>query len=359
MAASRLFGLSCAFACAFSAAGQGTLDWTFIDAERGGRAIPCEVAYPAGDGPFPTVVFGHGFVMSTGDYGAWITGMVASGYVVIGVETETGLAPSHADFGLDLAYVADAASVELALPCALDDRVALGGHSMGGGAAWLAAATSEQADAVFGFAPAETDPSAIGAAAGVLLPALVFSGSSDGVTPPGQHHAPIYAATASECKAFANLVEGGHCGFADAGSLCDLGEFLFSGMSRERQQEVALERVVAWLDHWFRGGAWSAFEAPADADADVELEVACALQVAEHGEEGVRVWPHPFAGQITLQGLPPAQPIAITNALGQRLWHGITPPTGPLTLDASPWPPGFAFLHLPDGRALPLLKAGH
>ena len=70
------------------------------------------------------------------------------------------------------------------------------------------------------------------AGSSILTPTLVISGSADAVTPPEEHHIPLHdAASPSTCRSFVNVLEGSHCGFADAGSLCDLGELLFSGMS--------------------------------------------------------------------------------------------------------------------------------
>lgn len=334
---------------------QGEQAWTFIDESRNGRQIASTVFYPAGAGPFPVVVFGHGFVMNTPDYGALFDGLVEAEFVVVSVETEGGFAPDHADFGLDLAFVAGAAAAELtALPCTVDAHAAIGGHSMGGGAAWLAAA-SGSIDAVFGLAPAETNPSAIDAASEVTVPSLVFTGTSDAVTPPADHHLPIHNQTASSCKALVTLIDGGHCGYADAGSLCDFGELLFNGMTRERQQEVTLERLIPWLNHWLRGEDWAAFQL-AD-EPDVTLEVGCAMGAESDGRAGIRVWPQPFADQIQFQGLPPLTACSVFDALGRRHWEGRSDASGSLQINASGWPSGLSFFSWSGAPAIPLVKS--
>jgi hypothetical protein len=342
----------------------GTLDWVLVDESRSGREIPCEVHYPAledgagaipAPGPFPTVVFGHGFVMAGGDYLTWIEGMVAASYVVITVETETGFAPSHLDFGLDLAFVANAASSDVVdLEGTMDDRVAIGGHSMGGGAAWIAAAESSEADVVFGFAPAETNPSAIGAANDVVIPALIISGSSDGITPPASQHQPIFDATSSECKSWVNLVEGSHCGFANSGSLCDFGEPGFSGMTRARQQEITLQVMTAWLDHAFYGGDWEDFGGATDVDFSVTAN--CAMELEVLPESSLIAWPLPFRNEVSLKGLEPCSAVDVYDGMGRLLTSSQANAQGQLKWDASTWPVGWAILRLSNGEVHKLLK---
>lgn len=342
----------------------GTLEWTFVDAARGGREIPCTVHYPAEStgpdapplaGPFPTVVFGHGFVMSGGDYTAFIEALVAADFVVIAVDSEMGFAPDHAEFGLDLAYVADAASGQIPfLPNQLNDRVALGGHSMGGGAAWLGAVNSTQADAVFGLAPAETQPSAIAVAGQVTLPALIFSGTGDAVTPPADHHLPIFNATASDCKARIDLADGSHCGYADSGSLCDLGELFFNGMSRSRQQELTAALLVAWLNHQLRAAPWSDFTTQSAADFATTVE--CALSSRPFARPAVSVVPQPFLDWTEVRGLASGAPYQITGPTGRAIASGVAPATGTLKIDCTDWPTGVHFLVQPGRAPERLLK---
>ena len=75
----------------------------------------------------------------------------------------------------------------------------------------LAAANNANISGIVGLAPAETNPSAIGVCANISVPALIFSGSSDGVTPPAEHHLPIYQGIASSCKSFVSITGGAHC----------------------------------------------------------------------------------------------------------------------------------------------------
>ena len=214
----------------------GTTNWLLIDDTRGGREIACDVRYPGvsptaeatpDNGPFPLVVFGHGFLMGPDDYDNLSAGMVNAGYVVALVATEQNFAPSHQNFGLDLAFVANEMVQNGAsgvLAGWLQPHAAIAGHSMGGGATWLAAATHPMIDAIVAFAPAETNPSAVAVGEDIAVPVLGVSGSADGVTPPATQHLPLYnSTTGAPCRAFASLLDGGHCGFADQGTICDIG----------------------------------------------------------------------------------------------------------------------------------------
>ena len=234
-----------------------------------GRQIQTEIYYPAttagenvavADGQWPVIVFGHGFAMNWDAYSNIWSALVPYGYIMAFPRTESGLfpSPSHGDFGQDIALIAqkmtDAGqnstsifySKISAYACAM-------GHSMGGGAAVLAASQSNQFDCYLGLAPAETNPSAIAAAANLQIPSLVLSGSNDGVTPPSQHHLPIFNAIAHECKSFANLIGGGHCYFANSNFNCDFGESTSStgiSLSRAEQQSLMYQQIIPWLSYF-------------------------------------------------------------------------------------------------------------
>jgi dienelactone hydrolase len=295
----------------------GHVSATYIDITRSDRSIVCEVYYPstaAGDavpvaeGTFPFIAFGHGFVMDYTAYQNITDALVASGYVMIYVETEGGFAPAHADFGLDLAYVADHffdenATAGSLFQSHLIDRCAIMGHSMGGGATWLAANTSESVDCIAGLAPAETNPSAIAAASNVTVPAIVLSGSSDAVTAPADNHTPIFESTASACKYFVNIIEGSHCGYANSGSLCDFGELFFAGLSREEQQQITHELLLAWFDVYLRDNAASneVLQLYDEMQGNTETTIECVVSVAQSDAQGMLVFPNPCTESLFLE----------------------------------------------------------
>lgn len=306
---------------AFVATSQeiGHTSTSFFDESRD-RDISVEIYYPAeeaGDdtpvaaGTFPQIIFGHGFVMPWSDYENLWSHLVPEGYVMCFVTTEGSFSPSHEDLGLDLAFCASAlfsenGDAQSFFYNSLTDKQAIMGHSMGGGGSWLAASGNMEIETVVGLAPAETNPSAISAAENVLVPALVISGSNDAVTPPADHHTPIYNSTASECKAFVNIVEGGHCGFANAG-ICDFGELFFEGMSREEQQEITNNLLINWFDFFLKNEseAWEEFETYCENESSVELNTTCSsIDVSDFstGENSLMLSPNPATNSFTIQG---------------------------------------------------------
>ena len=296
----------------------GHVSATYTDPTRSDRSITCEVYYPSistgdatpvAEGTFPFIAFGHGFVMDYTAYQNITDVLVASGYVMIYVETEGGFAPAHVDFGLDLAYVADHFYEENSTAGSLFqshliDRCAIMGHSMGGGSTWLAANTSESVDCIAGLAPAETNPSASAAASNVNVPALVLSGSSDAVTPPADHHIPIYEGTASDCKIFVDILNGSHCGYADSGSLCDFGEFGFNGLSREEQQVITHDLLIAFFDFYLKDLSTgnTTLQNYDDTQSNVEMLIECLSSVAQSNSQGMLVFPNPCTEFLFLEG---------------------------------------------------------
>ena len=177
------------------------------------------------------------------------------------------------------------------------------GHSMGGGATWLAATTSASVDCIAGLAPAETNPSAIAAASSVNVPALVFSGSSDAVTSPATNHVPIFEGTSSACKYFVNIIEGSHCGYADSGSLCDFGELGFSGLSREEQQAITHELLLAYVDFYLkdlptRNAVLQNYDST---QSNVEMLIECLSSVIQSDSQGMLVFPNPCTEFLFLE----------------------------------------------------------
>ena len=237
-----------------------------------GRQIQTEIYYPAntsGDnvslasGRFPVITFGHGFAMAWSAYATIWQHYAARGYILAFPRTEGGLipGPSHGDFGTDLKQVSDKMLALDANSSSLFNgkilqKAAIIGHSMGGGASFLAAANNSNIETVIGLAPAETNPSAIAAASNVSVPALIFSGSADGVTPPAEHHIPIYNGLTSSCKSFVSISGGAHCYYANTDFNCDFGESVSSpsiSITRAAQQTAMFGLLDPWLDFKLKG----------------------------------------------------------------------------------------------------------
>lgn len=347
---------------------------SFTDATRGNREITCEIYYPAdtpGDGVsvaagvFPFVVFGHGFVMDYTAYQNITDVLVQEGYILIYVETEGGFAPVHNEFGLDLAYVADHfynenTSSSWGFESHVMDRCAIMGHSMGGGATWLAASTSSSVDCIAGLAPAETNPSAIAAASNVTVPAIVLSGSSDAVTAPADNHTPIFESTASACKYFVNIIDGSHCGYANSGSLCDFGELLFMGLSREEQQQITHELLLAWFDVYLRDNAASneVLQLYDEMQGNTETTIECVVSVAQSDAKAVLLFPNPCTESLFLEGdANGSKTYSVMDLTGREVVSGVLMFSGGRAeVSTNQLPAGVYTMRVDDGVALRFLK---
>ncbi len=271
----------------------GHTSMTYYDPSRSNRSIPTEVYYPA-DSPgddvliaeappegFPVIAVGHGYLITWSDYEYLWQHLVPRGYIVAVPRTETGLLPDHEDLGLDLAFLPGAILGDSADPASplyggVGAACAVSGHSMGGGASFLGAASSSTVRAVFNLAAAETNPSAISAAASITVPALVFSGSVDCVTPPPDHQIPMYDALASVVKTRITVDGGSHCQFAEQNGTCEFGEIGCSSptITRAQQHDLVLSLLDPWLDHVLKDdvGAWFDFQALLGGTAGVSHE---------------------------------------------------------------------------------------
>jgi pimeloyl-ACP methyl ester carboxylesterase len=242
---------------------------TWLDPARGNRQVPTEVYYPAdaagdnvplSEGAFPVVAFGHGYLMVVATYENIWTALVPNGFIVALPRTEGSLFPSHSQFGFDLAFLTDKLKEEGASAGSpyyrhIAATSAVMGHSMGGGASFLAAAANPRITALANLAAAETTPSAIAAAQGIEIPTLMFAGTKDCVTPPSQTQIPMYEALASSCKTLITITGASHCQFAEDNSLCRLGESCTADITVAEQHAIVDAYLVPWLSGWLAGDA--------------------------------------------------------------------------------------------------------
>ena len=167
---------------------------------------------------------------------------------MIAPDSETGLSPSHSRFADDLWRALE--WVRSTQPNADPSLDAVSGHSMGGGAALIAADRHPEIDTVATLAAAETRPSATTASRGVTVAALFVVGSSDTVVKPATTKA-MYTAKPSPAT-FASITGGYHCGFTDSSSFfgigCDSGQ-----ISRAKQLPIAAGLLGGWLDTVLKG----------------------------------------------------------------------------------------------------------
>lgn len=308
----------------FSQFAIGHTTITFTDSTRSNRTVATEIYYPAdiagdnvpvatGTQTFPVLSFGHGFVMTYDAYAnIWET-VVPAGYIMAFPKTEGGIAPSHAAFGSDLAFVLTAihnlshTSTSFFYNRA-DTMNCVMGHSMGGGASFIAAQNNPDIKALLNFAAAETSPSAIAAANAITQPALIFAGGNDCVAPPAANQLPMYNSLQSLCKTYISITGGSHCQMADNNFLCSFGESTCSpapAITRAAQHAIINRYILPWLDSQLKNscGAGAIFDSLITTDVEIAFDKTCVLCNSTYvtnieNANGISVYPNPVNGLL-------------------------------------------------------------
>lgn len=344
---------------------------TYQDPARANRNVTTEIYYPATSagestpfesGQFPLIVFGHGFVMGFDAYAYFRTAMAPLGYIVVFATTEGSMSPSHTDFGLDLAFLINKIKSEAATNNAspfygkLTATSAVMGHSMGGGSSFLACENNTVPTCMVTFAAANTTPPSITAAQSVTIPALVIAGADDCVAPPADHQIPMYDSLASACKVYISIKQGSHCYFGDYNFNCTFGESTCNpvpALPRADQQDVTLDFVKLYLDHYLKGNAtaWNTFNDSLNSSPRITFETSCpTTSIVESQNNSVSVWPNPVNNEINVTFSTPGKySISITDITG-KLMSVIENPSGSGTIsevfDVSTYSSGVYFISL-------------
>ncbi|WP_395045013.1 T9SS type A sorting domain-containing protein [Flavobacterium sp.] len=241
----------------------------FIDTSRSNRSIATEIYYPAdvaGDNvaitsqntiQFPSLVFGHGFVMTWDAYQNFWNALVPNGYIIAFPKTEGSFSPSHLEYGKDLAFVINQMNfLGTQLTSIFYNRVSsmnsVMGHSMGGGSSFLSVQLNSNIKTIVNFASAETNPSAIAAAGTVNIPSLIFAGANDCVSPPSANQLSMYNSLVSSCKTYVSIIGASHCQMANSNALCSFGESTCSPtptITRTAQHAKIFSYLIPWLDY--------------------------------------------------------------------------------------------------------------
>lgn len=352
----------------------------FIDASRANRSVGCEIYYPsdvAGDnvplasGSFPIVAFGHGFVMPASVYDPYWEGLVPAGYIVILPTTEGSLFPSHSEFGKDLAFLIQ--SIQSSSNQTGSDfyghassTSAVMGHSMGGGASFLAMQQDANITALVALAPAETNPSAIAAAAGINRPALIFSGLNDCVAPPSDHQLPMYNGLSSSCKSYLGIQGGDHCQFASPNFNCTLGQSTCSPqatISSDEQQNLVLTHLLPWLNYYLKADCTQgdAFQVSVESSSVMEVmqncSLSCGTTVISSRDQMVKLYPNPLGEALywNVDTKWMGKVYQVVDVTGRCMITGVMGPD-PLLLKTEKWSSGLYFLTIPGALTLKLTK---
>jgi pimeloyl-ACP methyl ester carboxylesterase len=245
----------------YSATGPYQVETREISVPRSGADVPFDArlfipvpteAEPARDKRSALFAFGHGYLSPIEPYESTLRHLASWGITVVAPRSGSELFPSHERFATDLLAALDA----VATAAAKDDWPGLsvdpeartvGGHSMGGGAAILAAEIDPTVRTVATLTAAETRPSAVEAAKEVEVPVLLMAGSDDRIAPVERHQRPIFEAVGGPAQL--RIIEGGgHCGFLDQADAIDL----VCGRST-LDAEIQRTYVQALLTAWIRG----------------------------------------------------------------------------------------------------------
>jgi len=309
---------------------------TFMDSSRNNRNIATEIYYPAdmaGDNvalsstntdKFPVLSFGHGFVMTWDAYKNIWEAVVPAGFIIAFPKTEGSISPSHSELGKDLAFVITALTALGQNNTSLfyqrvDSMNTVMGHSMGGGAAFLAAQFSPAVKTLATLAPAETNPSAVQAAAGLSIPALILAGGNDCITPPLTNQLPMYNALPGSCKTYLHITGGSHCQMANNNLLCSFGEATCTpapSITRAEQHATINQYLIPWLKYTLKGDclAGAQFDSLMAIDQAITFQKTCLLcntiGIQEHqASTNVAVFPNPFHQTIFVQCGPSASKV--------------------------------------------------
>jgi dienelactone hydrolase len=185
-------------------------------------------AAPADDGPFPVVLFSHGFAGYPEQSADLVTHLASWGFVVV--------APTHVERSLDgllgtaaqgiearedpevLLASLDAALADDAVgPLIDEEQVAVAGHSAGASAAYLAASADDRVDALVAYSLGDGSRGPTDEAPPERpvpeVPSLTMAGTGDGIIPAETTRAVFDAMVAP--KHLLEIEGAGHLAFSD------------------------------------------------------------------------------------------------------------------------------------------------
>ena len=319
----------------------GHISTDFYDNARN-RNITTEIYYPSdtnGDnvpislGNFPIIVFGHGFLMSWDSYDNFWNSLVPEGYILCFPTTEMGFAPNHQFFADDLSFIASKMQMESQNNSSIFynsvlPKTGILGHSMGGGASFLAAENNPNINTLVNFAASETSPSAISVASKITIPSLIFSGDDDCVAPPINHQNILFDSLNSNCKTQIKITNGGHCYFANENVLCSFGESSCNSnlnILRDEQQSVTNDFLKIWLNFYLKSdqNSFSIFNDSLQSSSKITYSQYCSgtVIVTQNKVDEINIYPNPVREVLNID--VPLEfingELVLLNMIGQQL----------------------------------------
>jgi dienelactone hydrolase len=214
--------------------------------------LPGLIYTPAVGLGLPAVAFGHGWLQPVDRYRALLRHLASWGFVAAAPGTQRGplmssrLLAGNLRTTLDICTGVRLGDGGISVDAA---RLAVAGHSMGGGAAVLAAADDPRVRAVVTFAASETRPSALDAARRVTAPGLHLAGGEDRIAPPVGHAEAIARAWQGPVQ-LRSLPKTSHLGFAEGRHWSEL---LLDGKGERATQKLARALMTAFLLRILKG----------------------------------------------------------------------------------------------------------
>ncbi len=352
-----------------------------------GRTVGAEVYYPAvsagtnvavASGTFPIVVIGHGFVMTYDNYDNIYNALAAKGYIVALPRTEGSTSPVHSDFGQDLRFLSSQllALNSTSTPSAVaifNGKVgvtsAIGGHSMGGGCSFLAAANNATLTCLFNLAAANSNTAAVSSiqsASMVTVPTLVIGGQKDCVADTTSNQNLMYNNTASAVKFKVILKDITHCDFGNGtSSTCTLGQG-FSGCGNTISNVSALNRYMTYLEPFLakllkndcaKGQQFmDTIQAPSTVRVGRRIQgsIACiTTSVNDLGNENtLSVFPNPTTHLLHVNCSTKKAQISLSNILGEEIAIDYTTTITGFTLDVQNLNKGIYFINVFSGNTV-------
>ncbi len=245
----------------------GHREITWIDSSRDNRSVMFEIYYPAASDAdnvpvvkdkgkkYPLIVFGHGYQLTYKDYLWFKDSLVPKGFFLVFPRTAEQTFPNHTDFAKDYAFLIekfDATKTQKGVWYynRIKNRYAVGGHSMGGGCSLLSVQYSSKITAVFNFAAAETNPSAIAACSNISIASLLFAGGKDCIAPTASNQTPMYNNIQNFCKTYVEITNARHCQWANNSTVCRAGEIFCSPLSSSPKATLSatFSLLLPWLN---------------------------------------------------------------------------------------------------------------
>jgi hypothetical protein len=183
------------------------------------------------------------------------------------------------------------------------------GHSMGGGAAHIAATLSTNINALLSLSAAITNPSPVSSSASINIPTLLIAGTNDCVTVPQNTQIPIYnAITNSPCKSFVSITGGSHCQMANFNFNCNLGDSTCTPaptITREFQHQILNQFMSLWLDGFLKQICQShlTFLQTMSQSPAITFQNSCepcALSASSLMADELTIYPNPTAGEFVI-----------------------------------------------------------